>query len=39
LFADGADLFNNGARRHNAFVKDLATVPGRAGLLGMRLSF
>ncbi len=39
LFARGTNLLDDEARRHTSFVKDLATLPGRAGLLGMRLSF
>ncbi len=39
VFARGSNLANETARRHTSFVKDLAPLPGRSGLLGVRVSY
>ena len=39
LFASAANLLNEEVRRHSSFVKDLAPMPGRSGIFGVRVSF
>ena len=39
LFARGANLLNEEARRHTSVVKDQVPLPGRSGIFGMRLVF
>lgn len=39
IFARGTNLANETARRHTSFVKDLAPLAGRSGLVGVRLEF
>jgi iron complex outermembrane recepter protein len=39
VFGRGTNLADQTARRHVSFVKDLAPLPGVAGLLGVRLAF
>ena len=39
LFASAANLLNEEIRRHSSFVKDLAPMPGRSGIFGVRVSF
>ncbi|MGR8922002.1 MAG: TonB-dependent receptor domain-containing protein, partial [Gammaproteobacteria bacterium] len=39
LFARGTNLADETARRHTSFVKDLAPLPGRSGLIGVRARF
>lgn len=39
LFARGTNLADDTARRHTSFVKDLAPLPGRSGMVGIRARF
>jgi len=39
LFIRGANLLNEEARRHTSFLKDRAPLPGRSGLVGVRVNF
>lgn len=39
LFARGSNLLNEEARRHTSFVKNIAPLPGRSGIFGLRASF
>lgn len=39
LFARGTNLADETARRHTSFVKDLAPLPGRSGMVGIRARF
>ena len=39
LFASASNLLNEEKRRHTSFVKDLAPMPGRSGIFGVRVSF
>lgn len=39
MFARGTNLANETARRHTSFVKDLAPLAGRSGVIGVRLEF
>ena len=39
VFARGTNLANETARRHTSFVKELAPLPGRSGMFGLRLDF
>ncbi|WP_350282980.1 TonB-dependent receptor, partial [Nitrosomonas sp.] len=39
LFVRGANLLNEEARRHTSFLKDRAPLPGRSGLVGVRVNF
>lgn len=39
IFARGTNLANETARRHTSFVKDLAPLAGRSGVVGLRLEF
>ena len=39
LFASAANLLDEEIRRHSSFVKDLAPMPGRSGIFGVRVSF
>ena len=39
LFASASNLLDEEKRRHTSFVKDLAPMPGRSGIFGVRVSF
>lgn len=39
VFVRGTNLLDEEARRHTSLVKDLAPLPGRSGLAGVRVSF
>ena len=39
LFASAANLLDEEIRRHTSFVKELAPMPGRSGIFGVRVSF
>ena len=39
LFARGSNLLDEEIRRHTSFVKNLAPLPGRSGIFGLRLSY
>lgn len=39
VFARGTNLLDEEARRHTSFVKDLAPLPGRSGIIGIRTAF
>jgi iron complex outermembrane receptor protein len=39
VFARGTNLLNEEARRHTSFLKELAPLPGRSGLIGLRVDF
>ncbi len=39
LFARGTNLLNEEARRHTSVVKDIAPLPGRSGIFGIRALF
>lgn len=39
LFARASNLLDEEIRRHTSFVKELAPLPGRSGIVGVRLSF
>lgn len=39
LFVRGTNLLNEKARRHTSFLKDQAPLPGRSGLVGIRINF
>ena len=39
LFARGNNLADETARRHTSFVKDLAPLAGRSGMVGLRARF
>ena len=39
LFASATNLLDEEIRRHTSFVKDLAPMPGRSGIFGVRASF
>ncbi len=39
LFASASNLLDEEIRRHTSFVKELAPLPGRSGIFGVRLSF
>nr|WP_275689207.1 TonB-dependent receptor [Nitrosomonas sp. HPC101] len=39
LFVRGANLLNEEARRHTSFLKDRVPLPGRSGLVGVRINF
>ncbi|WP_300088534.1 TonB-dependent receptor [uncultured Nitrosomonas sp.] len=39
LFIRGSNLLNEEARRHTSFLKDRAPLPGRSGLVGIRINF
>ncbi len=39
LFARGTNLLNEEARRHTSVVKDIAPLPGRSGIIGLRALF
>ena len=39
LFASASNLLDEEIRRHTSFVKELAPLPGRSGIFGVRVSF
>ena len=39
LFVSAANLLDEEIRRHTSFVKELAPMPGRSGIFGVRVSF
>ena len=39
LFVSASNLLDEEKRRHTSFVKDLAPMPGRSGIFGVRVSF
>ena len=39
LFVSAANLLDEEIRRHTSFVKELAPMPGRSGIFGIRVSF
>jgi iron complex outermembrane receptor protein len=39
VFAHGANLLDEEARRHTSFLKDVAPLPGVTGVIGVRVSF
>lgn len=39
VFGRATNLLNEEARRHTSFVKDLAPLPGRSGIIGIRADF
>jgi len=39
IFARGTNLLNQEIRRHTSFVKNIAPLPGRSGIIGIRATF
>lgn len=39
VFIRGTNLLDDEARRHTSFVKNIAPLPGRSGLIGVRATF
>ena len=39
LFASASNLLDEEKRRHTSFIKELAPMPGRSGIFGVRVSF
>ncbi len=39
FFAQGTNLLNQEVRRHTSFLKDIAPLPGRSAVVGLRISF